>query len=147
MKIFTKRSTYKKVAGKIAKPIALAAKIGGTALAVETLGLPMMAGYIGLGLAKKYGEKYLDKKLGKYKSYRVARAGIDTADALRKGSYAGAYGAGSKLYSELDPNKKRVARFGQFNENYVNPSLQIYGAAKSGRKVGSKGIKRLANPM
>lgn len=147
MKLFTKRSTYKKVAGKIAKPIGLAAKVAGTALAVETLGLPMVAGYIGLGLAKKYGEKYLDKKLGQSKTYRVARAGIDTAYALRKGNITGAYGGGSKLYSELDPNKKRVAKFDRFNENYVNPSLQLYGASKNARKVGNKGMKRLSSPM
>lgn len=147
MKVFTKRSTYKKVVGKIAKPIGLAAKIGGTALAVETLGVPMLAGYVGLGLAKKFGEKYLDKKLGGNKAYRVAKAGINTAYALNKGNYAGAYGAGSQLYSELDPNKKRVAKLSQFNENYVNPSMQIYGAAKSAQKVGNKGMKRYEKPM
>lgn len=147
MKVFTKRTTYKKVAGKIAKPIGLAAKVAGTALAVETLGVPMVAGYIGLGLAKKFGERYLDKKLGGSKTYRVAKAGVDTAYALNKGNYAGAYGGASKLYSEIDPNKKRVARFERVNENYVKPTLQIYGAGKNARNVTNKGIKRYEKTM
>jgi hypothetical protein len=63
-----------------------------------------------LGIAKRKAEKYADKKLGKYKAYRVAKAGFDTMYDVGTGNPMAALKHGTQLYAEIDPNKKRAAK-------------------------------------
>jgi hypothetical protein len=63
-----------------------------------------------LGIAMRKGEKYLDKKLDKYKAYRIARAGVNTIYDVGTGNPMAALKEGTKLYAEIDPNKKRAAK-------------------------------------
>lgn len=146
MKIFTKHSTYKKVAGKIAKPIGLAAKVGGTALAISTVGLPAVAGLVAADMAKKYVgrqvEKKLDKTFGKSKIYRTGKAITGAAYQTAKGNYSGALNYEKDVYRELDPNKKRVEKFNKFNEAYIEPTQQLAGTYKT-VSGASKRIEKL----
>lgn len=141
-----KTVTYKKVANKIAKPLGYATKAAGIGLALGTVGLPAVA----TGLAADYALKAIDKKagktLGKYKAYRVARDIGGLGADIYHGNAIGGIGAASKLYEELDPNKKRVAKFEHVNQNYINPTLQLAGAASSAKKVG-KGYQEEAYKM
>lgn len=63
-----------------------------------------------IGYAKRKGEKYLDKKLGKYQAYRIAKNGLDLAYDVSTGNPMAAIKHGTNLYAELDPNKKRAAK-------------------------------------
>ena len=63
-----------------------------------------------IGYAKRKGEKYLDKKLGKYQSYRVAKNSLDLAYDISTGNPMAAIKHATNLYAEADPNKKRVAK-------------------------------------
>ena len=63
-----------------------------------------------LGVAKRQGERYLDKKLGKYKAYQIAKAGVNTVYDVATGNPIGALNNATNLYSEIDPNKKRAAK-------------------------------------
>jgi len=132
-----KTVTYKNVANKIAKPLGYATKAAGIGLALSTVGLPAVA----TGLAADYALKAIDKKagkkLGKYKAYRVARSVGGLGADIYKGNLLGGVEEAAKAYEELDPNKKRVKKFEHVNQNYLNPTLQLAGAAKSAHKVGA----------
>lgn len=97
-----------------------------------------------LGIAKRQGEKYLDKRLGKYKSYRMAKAGFDTAYDVGTGNYLGALNRGADLYSELDPNKKRAARI----SGGVHGATAVVGGVMSGNVLRSvEGGMQLASAV
>lgn len=86
-----------------------------------------------LGIAKRKGEKYLDKKLGKYKAYRIAKAGFDTAWDVGTGNYAGALSNATDLYADVDPNKKRAAKV----RGAIKGATGFYNSAMSGDVLGA----------
>jgi hypothetical protein len=88
-----------------------------------------------IGYAKKKGEAYLDKKLGKYKAYRIAKAGIDAAYNVGTGNYAGALRSATDIYGEADPNKKRVAKV----KGAVKGGLGVLQSAMHGDLAGAYG--------
>lgn len=86
-----------------------------------------------VGYAKKKGEAYLDKKLGKYKAYRLAKAGFDTAYSLGTGNYSGALRSATDIYAESDPNKKRAAKV----KGAVRGATGFLGSAMKGDVLGA----------
>ena len=86
-----------------------------------------------LGIAKRKGEKYLDKKLGKYKAYRIAKAGLDTVYDVASGNPMAALQHGTQLYAEVDPNKKRAAKI----SGIVNASTGLVSGLMSGDASGA----------
>lgn len=95
-----------KHSGAIRKEVGLAQKYA----AGGNISIPGALVNATLGIAKRQGEKYLDKKLGKYKSYRIAKAGLDTVYDVATGNPIAAINHATNLYSEIDPNKKRADR-------------------------------------
>lgn len=98
------------VAAKNAKHIGKASSVISKHLSSGSFNVPGAVVDATLGIAKRQTEKYLDKKLGKYKAYRMIKAGVDTAYDLGTGQYVGALKNATKLYAEADPNKKRAAK-------------------------------------
>ncbi len=93
-----------------------------------------------LGVAKRKGEKYLDKKLGKYKAYRIAKAGFDTIYDVGTGNPLAALKHGTQLYAEVDPNKKRAAKV----SGIVNGSVGLVSGAMTGNLQGAyNGVSQL----
>jgi len=86
-----------------------------------------------LGIAKRKAEKYADKKLGKYKAYRIAKAGFDTAYNIGTGNPMAALQTGTKLYAEVDPNKKRAAKV----SGVVNGATGLVSGLMSGDALGA----------
>ena len=86
-----------------------------------------------LGIAKRKGEKYLDKKLGKYKAYRIGKAGFDTAYNIGTGNPIAALKTGTKLYAEIDPNKKRAGKV----SGIVNGATGLVSGVMSGDALGA----------
>lgn len=99
-----------------------------------------------LGIAKRKGEKYLDKRLSKYKSYRVAKAGFDTAYDLGTGNYMDAINRGTDLYSELDPNKNRAARISEGIHGATQLASSITGGDIAGAAQGGLKLYSAADP-
>jgi hypothetical protein len=145
LKIKGKTVLYKNVARKIAKPLGYATKAAGIGLALGTVGLPAVATALAAEGAMKLADKYAGKKLGKYKAYRVARGLGSLGTDIYKGNVIGGLGDTASLYQELDPNKKRVKKFEKVNTNYISPTLQLAGAAKSVSKVNTMREKYNAN--
>lgn len=86
-----------------------------------------------LGIAKRKGEKYLDSKLGKYKAYRIAKAGLDTVYDIGTGDPMAALKHGTQLYAEVDPNKKRAAKI----SGVVNGATGLVSGLMSGDAMGT----------
>ena len=86
---------------------------------------------VGYGVKKL--EHYADKKLGKYKGYRIARAGFNTVYDVATGNPMGALQEGTKLYSEVDPNKKRAAKV----SGIVNGATGLASGLMSGDAMGA----------
>lgn len=86
-----------------------------------------------VGYAKRKGEKYLDKKLGNYKAYRIIKAGADLAYDASTGNPMAALKHGANLYQELDPNKKRAAKIA----GAVRGSVGLVGSITSGDAKGA----------
>lgn len=86
-----------------------------------------------VGYAKRRGEKYLDKKLGNYKAYRIIKAGADLAYDAATGNPMAALKHGANLYEELDPNKKRAAKIA----GTVRGSVGLVGSVASGNAKGA----------
>jgi hypothetical protein len=81
-----------------------------------------------LGIAKRQGERYLDKKLGKYKAYQIVKAGVNTVYDVATGNPVGALNNATNLYSEIDPNKKRAAKIA----GSIHGATGIVGGVMSG---------------
>lgn len=88
-----------------------------------------------LGLGLKYGEKYADKKLGKYKAYRIAKGGVNLLYDVGTGNVGGALNEATNIYGEADPNKKRVAKV----KGAVGGINQMVSSAMAGDYEGAYG--------
>lgn len=86
-----------------------------------------------VGIAKRKGEKYLDKKLGGSRGYRIAKAGFNAAYDIGTGNPMGAIKSGTQIYSEIDPNKKRAAKI----SGIVNSATNLADSAMSGNFTGA----------
>ncbi len=129
---------YKNVAKKIAKPLGAATKAAGIALGVSTVGVPTVAGLLAADLAMNYVDKKAGQKLGKYKSYRLAREATKFGSKMSKGNIIGAMQESSKMYGDLDPSQRRRDKFKKFNVNYLAPTLQLAGAGKQASSMSTR---------
>ena len=107
----TRNQKVATTAVKIARPLLKFAKFGSKyATSGKSFSVPGIIADATIGYAKRKGEKYLDKKLGKYQAYRVAKNSLDLAYDIGTGNPMAAIKHATNLYAEADPNKKRVAK-------------------------------------
>ena len=85
------------------------------------------------GYALKYAEKRADKKFGKYKGYRIGKAGVNFLYDVGTGDVGGALNEATNVYAEVDKNKKRVAKVRGYTSN-------ISKFADSAMKGDAKGL-------
>lgn len=126
---------YQKTASKISKFTTPLRYVNTAAKALRSGTTPQKL-VLGLGLdyAKNRAEKYADKRYGTSKAYRLGKAALKGAVNVGIGDYLSAVGNAAQIYSEVDPNKKRVKKLQHIYTSYVDPTIKLINTGKEGRK-------------
>lgn len=115
----------------------------------EVLKDPRVQQYIlekSVGYGLKKGEKALDKKLGKYKGYRIARGGVNLLYNVGTGNVGGALNEATNIYAEADPNKKRVAKVRGYTSNLSNIAGSLMSGDVGGAAQGAMNVYAMSDP-